>query len=123
MNDFDRGEDAKSTITLQDSDGNALDTAQFDRIWVKVFHKHLGVLIGTYNVGASTVTKESPTANGQISFTVPDTVTATAALGVYEYQIKTRDNDGDPMYGKFRGDCFRKVYDDGAVIYKYPGGG
>ena len=106
MNDFDRGEDAKSTVTLQDSDGNDLDTATFDRIWVKVFHKHLGTLIGSYNVGASTVTKESPTTGGLISFTVPDTVTADAALGVYEYQVKTRDNDGDPMFRKFRGDCF-----------------
>lgn len=106
MNDFDRGEDAKSTVTLQDSDGNALDTSQFDRIWVKVSHKLHGTLVGAYNVGAGTVTKESPASGGQISFTVPDTVTADAALGVYEYQIKTRDNDGDPMYRKFRGDCF-----------------
>lgn len=106
MNDFDRGEDAKSTVTLQDSAGTALDTAQFDRIWVKVSHKHLGTLVGAYNVGASTVTKVNPTTDGQISFTVPDTVTATAALGVYEYEVKTRDNDGDPMIRKFRGDCF-----------------
>ena len=106
MNDFDRGEDAKTTVTLKDSAGDALDTAQFDRIWVKVSHKHLGTLIGAYNVGAATVTKEDPTAEGQISFTVADNVTATAALGVYEYQVKTRDDDGDPMYRKFRGDCF-----------------
>ena len=106
MNDFDRGEDAKTTVTLQDADGDTLDTAQFDRIWVKVSHKRFGTLVGAYNVGAATVTKEDPTSGGQISFTVPDNVTATAATGVYEYQIKTRDNDGDPMYRKFRGDCF-----------------
>ena len=106
MNDFDRGENAKTTATLKDDDGNALDTAQFDRRWVKVSHKLNGTLIGAYNVGAGTVTKETPTSGGQITFTVPDTVTATAATGVYEYQVKTRDNDGSPMYRKFRGDCF-----------------
>jgi len=106
MNDFDRGEDAPTTVTLTDDDGTALDTAQFDRIWVKVRHKHLKTEIGAYNVGAGTVTKESPTTGGQITFTVPDTVTVSAALGVYEYQVKTRDDDGDPMYRKFRGDCF-----------------
>lgn len=106
MNDFDRGENAYHTVTLKDDDGNALDTSQFDRIWVKIRHKHLGTEIGAYNVGATTVTKETPTSGGQITFTVPDSVTATAALGVYEYQVKTRDNDGDPMYRKFRGDCF-----------------
>ena len=106
MNDFDRGDDAKTTVTLQDADGTDLDTAQFDRIWVKVSHKHLGTLIDAYNVGAATVTKGATSTDGEITFTVPDTVTATAALGVYEYQVKTRDNDGDPMYRTFRGDCF-----------------
>ena len=104
MNDFDRGEDAKSTVTLQNSSGTALDTASFDEIVVKVFHKHLGTQLGRYSVADSTVTKETPTSDGQISFTCLGSDTADAALGVYEYQVYTRDYDGDPPKLKFRGD-------------------
>lgn len=106
MNDFDRGESAKTTVTLQNSAGSALDTGDFDEIVVKVSHKHLGTELGRYSVEDSTVTKESPSADGQISFTVLPSVTASAALGVYEYQVKTRDKDGDPKWRVFRGNCF-----------------
>jgi len=106
MNDFDRGEDAYITVTLQDSDSVDLDTAQFDEIIVKVFHKHLGTALGRYSKADSTVTEADDTTDGEIYFTVLGSTTASAAIGVYEYQIKTRDVDGTPIYRKFRGDCF-----------------
>jgi len=106
MQDFDRGESIVQTVTLNDEDGNALDTGDFDTIVVKVSHKHLGSLLGRYSVADSTVTKESPTSDGQITFTVPDNVTASGALGVYEYQVKTEDASGSPRFRTFRGDCF-----------------
>lgn len=106
MNDFDRGEDAKNTITLQNSSGTALDTADFNEIVVKVSHKHLGTALGRYSVADSTVTKEAPTSGGQISFTVLGSTTADAALGVYEYQVFTRDYNGSPPKQKFQGNCF-----------------
>ena len=106
MNDFDRGEDAYIVVTLQDSDSVDLDTAQFDDIIVKVTHKHLGTELARFSLQDSTVTAGSPTTDGEIMFTVLGSVTASAALGSYEYQIKTRDVDGTPIYRKFRGDCF-----------------
>lgn len=106
MNDFDRGEDAQNTVTLQNSSGTALDTANFGEIVVKVSHKHLGTELGRYSVADGMVTKEDPTSDGQITFTVLGSTTANAALGVYEYQVYTRDYDGSPPKQKFKGDCF-----------------
>jgi len=106
MNDFDRGEDAYITVTLKDSDAAALDTSQFNEIVVKVRHKHLGTELSRYSVADSTVTASSPTSGGQITFTVLGSTTADVALGVYEYQVFTRDYDGSPPKRKFMGDCF-----------------
>lgn len=106
MNDFDRGESIVITVTLNDSDDNALDTGDFDTIVVKVSHKHLKSLLGRYSVADSTITKESPTSGGQITFTIPDSITAAGALGVYQYQVKTEDADGSPRFRTFVGDAF-----------------
>jgi len=106
LSDFDRGESIVITVTLNDSAGDALDTDDFDTIVVKVSHKHLKSLLGRYSVADSTITKESPTTDGQITFTIPDSVTATGPLGVYEYQVKTEDADGSPRFRTFRGDAF-----------------
>lgn len=106
MNDFDKGESIVQTVTLNDSAGAALNTGDFDTIVVKVSHKHLKTLLGRYSVADSTVTKESPTTDGQITFTVPDNITAGGSLGVYEYQVKTEDADGSPRFRTFRGDMF-----------------
>ena len=42
----------------------------------------------------------------RIFFTVLGSTTASAATGVYEYQVNTRDYDGEPPKQKFRGDAF-----------------
>jgi len=89
MNDFDRGEDAQITVTLQASSVD-LDLAQFDEIVVKVTHKYLKTLLGRYSVADGTVSESDPTTDGEITFTVLGSVTASAALGVYEYQVHKR---------------------------------
>jgi hypothetical protein len=107
MNNFDRGESAVITVTLQDENSADLDLANFDvDIVVKVYHKHLKTELGRYSVQDATVTKSDPTTDGEITFTIPDSTTATAALGVYEYQVRTEDADGSPQFRMFRGDCF-----------------
>ncbi len=107
MNDYDRGESIEMTITLQDENDADLDLANFDvDIIVKVSHKYLKTELGRYSVQDSTVTKSDPTTDGEITFTIPDSTTASAALGVYEYQVKTEDADGSPQFRTFRGDCF-----------------
>ena len=106
MNDFDRGESIPLTITLQDEDSADLDLANFDTIVVKVYHKHLGTELGRYSLADSTVTNSDPTTDGEITFTILDSSTATAALGVYQYQVKTEDADGSPRFRTFVGDCF-----------------
>ena len=106
MNDYDRGEDIYQTVTLQDDDAAALDTSQFNEIVVKVWHKHLGTELGRYSDADSTVTQDGTTSTGKIYFTILGSTTADAALGVYEYQIFTRDYDGSPPKRKFKGDSF-----------------
>lgn len=107
MNNFDRGETIVQTITLQDEDSVDLDLANFDvDIIVKVYHKYLGTELGRYSSQDGTVTLSDPTTDGEITFTIPDNVTATAALGVYSYQVKTEDADGSPQFRTFVGDCF-----------------
>lgn len=106
MNDFDRGESIPITVTLQDSDSADLDLADFDFITVKVTHKHLKSELGRYSSQDSTITNSSPTTDGEITFTVTDAQTATAPLGVYEYQVKTEDADGSPRFRVFVGDAF-----------------
>jgi len=109
MNDFDRGESIKITVTLTDGTNN-LDTSNFNKIEVKVSHKHLSTELDRFSLADSEVTKETPTSDGQISFVIPQSVTATAALGVYKYQVKTEETDTDcennTRNRTFVGDCF-----------------
>ena len=109
MDNFDRGESIPRTVTLTDGTNN-LDTANFTDIIVKVTHKHLKTELGRYSLNDSSVTKESPTSGGQITFIVEDSTTPSAALGVYQYQVKTRETDADYESSirtrTFVGDCF-----------------
>jgi len=106
VQDYDRGESIPLTITLQDEDDADLDLANFDTIVVKIWHKHLRTELGRYSLADSTVTNSDPTSDGEISLTVLDSTTATAALGVYQYQVKTEDADGSPRFRTFVGDAF-----------------
>jgi len=106
MNNYDRGESCPITVTLQDENSEDLDLANFDFITVKVWHKHLGTELGRYSSQDGTITNSDPTTDGEITFTVTDTQTATAPLGVYKYQVKTEDADGSPRFRTFVGDAF-----------------
>ena len=106
MDSFDRGESIPITVTLQDSDSADLDLGDFDTIVVKVTHKHLKSELGRYSLADSTITNSNPTTDGEITFTVLDSSTATGPLGVYQYQVKTEDADGSPRFRTFVGDAF-----------------
>ena len=106
MDSYDRGEGAVRTHTLTDSAGTALDLSAFDEIVVKVIHKHLGTVLGRYSLGEGTVSKSDPTTDGEITYEVLPVTTADAALGLYQYQAKTRDYDGVPKRQVFSGDDF-----------------
>ena len=105
MTEYSRGESILKTITLTDSAGTALDLDNFDLITVKIIHKYLKSELGRYSLQDETVTTGTPAA-GIITFTVKDSQTATAPLGVYEYQVKTEDTNGDPKIRVFTGDAF-----------------
>lgn len=107
MNNFDRGESIPITVVCNDEDGTALDCDNFVTIVVKVTHKHLKTELDRLSLADSEVTADG--VNG-ITFIIPQSVTATGALGVYEYQIKTTESDSDyensTRNRTFRGDCF-----------------
>ena len=110
MNSYDRRESIPVTVTLTSDGTTALDTSNFVTITVKVTHKHLGSSMGRYSLVDSSVTKESPTTDGQITFICEDSETANAPLGVYKYQVKTTETDADYESSirtrTFVGDCF-----------------
>ena len=91
---FDKGASVPRTITLIDSDEDALDTSIFTTIEVKVFNTlHRG--ISTYTLAAGTVTKVLPTTTGQIFFVVPETESSNIRALKYYCQIKTTETDVD----------------------------
>lgn len=109
MNAYDRGESIPVTVTLTDGT-NDIDNTTFTTIVVKVMHKYLGTLLERYSLAGSTVTRGTPSTDGEITFIVPATTTVDAALGVYEYQVKTTETDTDYESNVrtrvFRGDAF-----------------
>jgi len=102
MDSYDRGESIVMEIELEAD----LDMSAFDFITVKIVHKHLRSVLGRYSLQDSTVTLNDPTTDGIVNFTIPDSVTAAAPLGVYEYQVKTEDANGSPRFRVFTGDSF-----------------
>jgi len=94
LDTFNKGGSVPRTITLVDDDDDALNTAIFLTIEVKVFNPlHRG--ISTYTMAAGTVTKIIPTTSGQIFFVVPETETANIRALKYYTQIKTTEPDVD----------------------------
>ena len=94
MDTFNKGGSVPRTITLVDSDGDALDTSVFTTIEAKVFNTlHRG--ISTYTLAAGTITAIAPTTGGQIFFVVPETETENIRSLKYYIQIKTTEIDGD----------------------------
>ena len=94
LDTFNKGGSVPRTITLVDSDGDALNTSVFTTIEVKVFNKlHRG--ISTYTLAAGTVATVAPTTSGQIFFVVPETETANIRALKYYIQIKTTEADVD----------------------------
>ena len=102
MTSYDRGETIVMEIELEAD----LDMSAFDIIVAKIVHKHLRSVLGRYSLADSSVTLNDPTTDGVINFTIPDSVTAAAPLGVYEYQVKIEDVDGSPRFRVFTGDSF-----------------
>ena len=109
-NNFDRGESIPVTVNCDDEDGANLDVGNFVTIVVKVIHKHLQTELDRFSLADSTVTLGSPTSGGNVTFIIPQSVTATAAIGMYEYQVKTTETDASyensTRNRTFRGDCF-----------------
>ena len=109
MDSYERGESIPITATLTDGTNN-LNTANFLTIVVLVKHKYRSVSLGSYSLAAGTVTKESPTSGGQITFICEDSETTTPPTGVYEWQVTTTEtNEGyedSTRTRRFRGDCF-----------------
>ena len=94
MDSFARGASIPRTITLTDGT-NALDTANFLTIEVKVRHRKWDTLLGTYTLADGEVTRESPTSGGQITFIIPADTTTDLPVGVYSYQVTTTETDAD----------------------------
>ena len=94
MDEFDKGASVPRTITLVDTDGDAMDTADFTTIEVRVFN-FIHQVIGTYSVADGTVTKIVPTTTGNIFFVVPSTVSAVSRALKYFYRVRTTETDGD----------------------------
>ena len=94
MDVFARNSDIPRTITLTDGTDD-LDTDGFLTIEVKVRHKKWNTLMGTYTLAGGTVTKESPTTDGQISIYIPPADNEDKPVGVYVYQVTTTETDAD----------------------------
>jgi hypothetical protein len=93
LDTFNKGGSVGRTITLTDGT-NALDTADFTTIEVKVFNKlHRG--ISTYTLAAGTVSRLIPTTNGQVFFAVPETESAQIRALKYYIQITTTELDAN----------------------------
>ena len=109
LDEFRQNEDIYREIELS-TEGSVADTSGFDTIEVKVVHKETLVVIGTYTVAGGTVTKESPTSAGIISFIVPRSATTNASIGIHEFQVTTTETDADYESGVRQrlgvGDCF-----------------
>lgn len=97
MDSYDRGDSIKMTITVPS------DTGDYDKIIVKIIHKHLRSVLGRYSLQDSTVVAATSTT---ITFTITDTQTATAPLGVYQHQVKMEDDDGSPRFQVLTEDSF-----------------
>lgn len=95
MNDFDRGEPVTITVNCDDEDGDNLDVSGFNTIIIKVIHKHLGTLLDKLTLGDGEIVISDTPTDGNVTFIVPGSVTASAALGVYKYQIRTSETDTD----------------------------
>ena len=110
MDTFEQGEDILRTVTLT-VDGSVADTADFLTIVVRVYHKKNHSEMGSYSVAGGTVTKETPTTAGIITFIVLSTENQSEQTGVYAYEIETTETDTDYPSNrrtrKFIGDCFR----------------
>ena len=111
MDSFTRGnEDISRSVTLTSDGSTAYDTDDFTAISVEVRHKKFGTVIGSYTLAASTVTQESPTTDGIITFIVSRTETASQPVGVYEYEVETIESDTDfessVRHRSFVDDCF-----------------
>jgi len=102
MTEYSRGESIALAI-VTDAD---LDCEDFDFITVKIVHKYLKSELARYSLQDTTVTINEPGTDGIVNFTIPDSVTATATLGVYEYQIKTEEIAGSPQFRVYTGDAF-----------------
>lgn len=92
---FNRGASITRILNLTDTDTEAaIDIATLDDIICTVYHSVTSRILGTYSLGAGTVTTIDA-ANGQIRFIVPKSVTATADLGVYYCNIRTEETDAN----------------------------
>ena len=97
MTGYDRGDSIKMTITVP------TDTADYDKIIVKIIHKHLRSVLARYSLQDTTVTKATSTT---ITFTITDVQTASAPLGVYQHQVKMENADGSPRFQVLTEDSF-----------------
>lgn len=110
MDWFEKGiEDIERTPTLTVNDV-IFDTDPLTEIIVKIFwHKNLD-LLDEYSFTGGTVEKIAPTAEGQIRFVVPATITAEGKIGKYFYQIQTSEPDvdfpGNIRLRSYSGWCF-----------------
>lgn len=89
-----QGESIPLTITISDSDGNALDLDSLDAIEIKVYHKNTHVAIGTYTLAAETVVKTTPD-SGICDIKINSSDTTDAMVGTYRLQTKTTETDTD----------------------------
>lgn len=100
MDIFEKGEDIPRTVTLYESQatyeagGDPLDTSIFSTIEVVVFGRVHDV-IGTYTLAGGTVTRLSPTSDGQIFFIIPSETTDDSKAMKYYYRIKTTESNVD----------------------------
>ncbi len=106
---FEQGEDIFREVVLEILKV-ATDTTNFLTIEVDVYHRNQQTKIAELSVTGGTVTKETPTSDGIISFIVPRADTANARTGVYDYEVITTETDTDYTSNvrkrKFVGTCF-----------------
>lgn len=92
---FNRGASVPRVVNLTYEDtGLPIDTGDLDDITFEVINYVTTRTLGTYSLGASTVTVLDATA-GQVRFIVPQSVSATAKLGQYYVIATTEETDAD----------------------------
>ncbi len=87
-----RGQSAPIDLTLEDSDGNALNIATLDDIWVSIYHDASLVEMENYQDTLGTITTVDAAA-GEIRVILNDDDTEDKITGIYAADVRTSETD------------------------------